>query len=253
MANVQAHYANLLAEHYTWMLGGDLERVAAEDRALLEQLGIVGPRRPNAVAVDLGSGPGPQTLALSDMGFSTVFAVDTSQELLDELAGHARSRPAVRTLNMDLLDALPSVAAQGSLEAVVCMRDTVLCLPDRSDVVLLIERVAESLAEDGRFVLTYRDLTQDLVGVDRFFPVRSAEDRIMLCALDFGPEQVTVSDLVYTREENGWEFRKSSYEKLRVAPDWLSEQIKAVDLEVVHHGAIQRGMWATVAEKTGQG
>lgn len=78
-----AHYQNLLARHYTWMLGGDVERAAAQERRLLEELGVASPERSDAVAVDLGCGPGPQTLALSDMGFGTVIGVDTSQELLE--------------------------------------------------------------------------------------------------------------------------------------------------------------------------
>jgi len=250
MTGVQAHYANLLAEHYTWMLGGDVERVAAEDGALLKQIGVAAPRRPDAVAVDLGCGPGPQTLALADMGFSTVIAVDTSQELLDELTEHARSRPAVRPVNMDLLEALPGVASPGPLEAVVCMRDSVLCLPDHRDVTSLMERVAAALAANGAFMLTYRDLTEPLAGVDRFLPVRSDEDRIMLCALDYAPDTVTVSDLVYTRGDIGWELHKSSYQKLRLAPDWVAEQVAAAGLDVTHHSPLERGMWSTVATKT---
>lgn len=87
------------------MLGGDVEQVAARDRLTLEGLGIAAPGSSgNSVAVDLGYGPGPQTLALADMGFATVVGVDTSQELLAELAQHASSRPTVRTLRADLVD-----------------------------------------------------------------------------------------------------------------------------------------------------
>jgi len=90
MATAGAHYQNLLARHYTWMLGGDLEAAAARERQVLEDLGV----RTGTVAVDLGCGPGPQTLALADMGFRTGIGVDTSQQLLDELAEHAHSIPS---------------------------------------------------------------------------------------------------------------------------------------------------------------
>jgi len=47
--------------------------------------------------------------------------------------------------------------------------------------------------------LTYRDLTQSLDGLERFVPVRSDSDRIMLGALDYqDADTVTVNDLVYT-------------------------------------------------------
>ncbi len=59
MATAGAHYQNLLARHYTWMLGGDLEAAAARERQVLEDLGV----RTGTVAVDLGCGPGPQTPA----------------------------------------------------------------------------------------------------------------------------------------------------------------------------------------------
>ncbi len=53
-----------------------------------------------------------------------------------------------------LLEALSGVALPGAPEVVVCMRDTVLCLPDRRDVASLAERVAASLAANGTFVLS---------------------------------------------------------------------------------------------------
>ena len=109
------------------------------------------------------------------MGFATVVAVDTSKELLAEFAEHARSRPAVRTLHADLLDALPEVAASGALDAVVCMRDTLLHLPDHDAVDRLLARAAAALAAEGTLVLTYRDLTQVLEGVDRFLPVEATQ------------------------------------------------------------------------------
>ncbi len=242
-----AHYRELLARHYSWMLGGDIEQVAAQDRLMLEEL-VGAPASDGAVAVDLGCGPGPQTLALADMGFSSVVGVDTSDELLAELSDNARSRPGVRTLRGDLLDALPEIAASGALDAVVCMRDTLLHLPSRDAVDLLLARAAAALSTDGTLALTYRDLTQALEGVDRFLPVRSDSDRIMLCALDYDdPERVTVTDLVYTRTPEGWELHKSSYPKLRIAPDDLVELIEAAGLSVTNHAQQANGMWATAA------
>ncbi len=242
------HYRELLARHYTWMLGGDVEAVAAQDRLLLERLVDAPDPSDNAVAWDLGCGPGPQSLALADMGFASVVGVDTSEELLAELGEHARSRPAVRTLQADLLDALAALPASGRVDVVVCMRDTLLHLPDHDAVDLLLDRAAAALDEEGMLVLTYRDLTQALEGVDRFVPVRSDSDRIMLCALEYeDPSRVTVNDLVYTRTLDGWDLHKSSYRKLRIAPDALVEQIEAAGFSVTHHAQQTNGMWATAA------
>jgi ubiquinone/menaquinone biosynthesis C-methylase UbiE len=94
MASVQQHYDDLLAKHYTWMLGDDIERAARGQRALLDQLGIWPAESPGgSVAVDIGCGSGAQALALADMGFDTVLGVD-SNAALARRALRAR-RPAV--------------------------------------------------------------------------------------------------------------------------------------------------------------
>lgn len=247
MTDQVTHYRELLARHYSWMLGGDVEEVAAQDRLVLEGLGIRTPSG-DSMAVDLGCGPGPQTLALADMGFTAVVGIDTSEELLTELAHHARSRPAVRTLNADLLTALPDVAPPGSVDVVVCMRDTLLHLPDHAAVDWLLANAASSLTDEGTLVLTYRDLTMPWEGLDRFLPVRSDADRIFMCVLDFDdPDTVTVNDLVYTRASEGWELNKSSYPKLRIAPDALVQRIEAAGLTLSHHEQQASGMWVTAA------
>lgn len=247
MTDQAVHYRDLLAHHYSWMLGGDIEQVAAQDRRNLEGLGIEASG--DSVAVDLGCGPGLPTLALADMGFTTVIGVDTSQELLTELARHSASRPAVRTRLTDLVDALPEVAGHQQIDVLTCMRDTLLHLPDHDAVELLLTRAASSLAAAGTLVLTYRDLTQPLRGVDRFLPVRSDSEKIMLCALDYdSPDRVTVNDLVYTRTPAGWELHKSSYPKLRIAPDTLVKQIEATGMSITQHEQQAGGMWTTVAQ-----
>jgi SAM-dependent methyltransferase len=240
------HYEKLLASHYTWMLGDDLEAVAAGDRKLFQDAGI----RAGALAVDLGCGPGPQTLALADIGFAEVVGVDTSQQLLDELLAHTGSRPAVRVVHDDLVHALPGVADGADVDVVTCMRDTVVHLPGRRAVTQLFSRVAASLAVGGMFILSYRDLTQPLEGVDRFLPIRSDNDRIMLCVLDYpDSDTVTVTDLIYTHVDDGWELHRNSYPKLRLAPDWLCSQLTAAGLQIARHGPGAGGMWQTVATK----
>lgn len=246
MSEVAQHYDALLADHYTWMLGGDLEATAAGDRAWFDQLGV----RPGRVAIDLGCGPGPQTLALSDLGFPRVVGVDTSRQLLDELAEHARTRSGVETIQDDLVTALPAAAGSGSADVITCMRDTLLHLPSRDAVATIFSRAAAALAAGGSLILTYRDLTQPLDGLDRFLPVRSDADRIMLCVLDFTDTgRVIVNDLVYTRTDGEWVLHKSSYPKLRLAPGWVNDQLIAAGLSIAHHAPGQGGMWATVATK----
>lgn len=245
MTTPSEHYDRLLAAHYTWMLGSDIQANARDQAELLRGLGI----RPEAhgdVAVDLGSGPGPQTLALAHLGFSSVTAVDTSRTLLDELAGHAETAgvaDAVRTVHADLVEALPRVAAPAGASAIVCMGDTLTHLPGPADVRALLDGVAHALRAGGHFVVTYRDLTGELRGAGRFFPVRSTEDRLLSCFLEYVDEDtVMVHDLLHTRSGGEWHFQVGSYPKLRLAADWLADEARRAGLEVRHAAAGSRGM-----------
>src|SRR5262249_32641834 len=117
MATVRAHYDTLLAEHYS-RLFGDFEAKVAEQRSLLERLGV--PARPaGALAVDLGCGSGFQTVALARLGFR-VLAIDFSRRLLAELKERARGLP-VEAIAGDIRDV--SRLAPAGIEAAVCMGD----------------------------------------------------------------------------------------------------------------------------------
>ncbi|MEU4360152.1 class I SAM-dependent methyltransferase [Streptomyces virginiae] len=245
MTTAPEHYDRLLAAHYTWMLGSDIHAFARDQAELLRGLGV----RPEAdedVAIDLGSGPGPQTLALAHLGFSPVTAVDLSRTLLDELAAHAETAGvagAVRTVHADLLEALPHVAGSGTMAAIVCMGDTLTHLTSRDDVRSLLDSAACALRPGGHLVVTFRDLTGDLRGDDRFFPVRSTEDQLLTCFLEYvDDDTVMVHDLLHTRSDGQWRLQVGSYPKLRLASDWLSGETRRAGLQVRHAAAGPRGM-----------
>lgn len=86
--------------------------------------------------------------------------------------------------------------------------------------------VHHALAPGGLFVLTFRDLSVALTGLDRFLPVHADADRIMTCVLDYEDERVVVSDLVHMRESAGWTMRKNSYRKLRLAADAVADELR---------------------------
>lgn len=250
MQSVSKHYEDLLARHYTWMLGDDIEATAARQRALLEEIGIAGPINDDgSVAIDVGCGSGAQTLALADMGFATVTGIDSDETLLAELRVHAADRPAVRTVRDEGVSAVEGLTP-GSVDTLVCMGDTVLHLPTTQAVQRLIAAAAAALRPGGSVALTYRDLTRPLMGADRFIPVRSAEDRIMLCFLEYATEGVVaVHDIIYTRATDGWEMQASSYPKLRLAPAWTTDRLSDVGLRIRHHQQQPSGLWATVAQR----
>jgi SAM-dependent methyltransferase len=237
MPTVEDHYRNLLARHYSWMVGLSFEEKVAEQRGILEPLIQ---DRPRGMAVDLGCGPGFQTMALSQLGFRPIHAFDTSDELVGELLPRIGTLPIELHGDMfTLAETVPSEAA----DVIVCMGDTLTHLHTLQSVRLLFRTVAITLAPGGLFVLTWRDLTPELTGPDRFIPVRSDESRIMTCFLEYtSPATVQVHDLIYTRDgaKGGWALEKSSYPKLRLSPAWVAEELNAAGLEAGSPGSAGR-------------
>lgn len=232
MSTAADHYDQMLARHYSWMLGGDITTLAAGQARLLTGLGIT-PSTEGSSAIDLGCGPGNQALALAALGFARVLAVDTSRVLLDELAAHAGDNSAIQPVHADLRGALPKIAEPASAAVIVCMGDTLTHLPDKTDVAALLGDVERALAEGGALVITYRDLTRPLLGPDRFIPVRHSADQLLTCFLEYlDDDTVLVHDLLHTRSDGVWTQRVGSYPKLRLAAGWLADQCRAAGLDI---------------------
>ncbi len=188
MEDVRQHYESLLAKHYTWMFGTSFEAKIAEQRAILEDALKPAASGDGKLAVDLGCGPGYQAMALAQMGHAPVLAVDTSATLLSELRDHQGNLP-IQTAENDIRD-LGKLAAPGTAQVVVCMGDTITHLGSKSDVLALVRAVNKALVPGGAFVVTYRDLSEELHGLDRFIPVHSDDECVMTCFLEFDqPEE----------------------------------------------------------------
>jgi len=236
MSSVNEHYQNVLAAHYSWMFGLTFEEKVQEQQAILsEAIKARENKPPKQLAVDLGSGPGFQTVALAELGFSPVVAIDSSRELLDELRSHVRNLP-IEIKHSDLRE-LPNIVQAGEAAVVVCMGDTLTHLPGKAAVSKLFEDVYRALCPGGLLVVTYRDLTAELKDADRFISVRSDDKTIMTCFLEYeNSETVVVHDLVHTRAADGWQLKKSSYRKLRLAVDWVLRELAAKGFSVQFNG-----------------
>ena len=169
MTSVTDHYATLLAPVYLWMVGG-LDAALARGRAEVE---AVCPRPTDtALAVDLGAGFGMHAIPLADLGYA-VRAIDSSHRLLDALDRHIDGG-TIRTIRDDLRAFRRHLDGPATL--ILCMGDTLTHLPDWDSVRGLFNDVADALAEDGTFLLTFRDYSIPLSGPARFIPVRSKEN-----------------------------------------------------------------------------
>ena len=203
--------------------------------------------RQSGIAVDLGSGPGFQSIALAELGYSPVTAVDSSRELLGELQARKQSY-GIETWETDITR-LDWATLPENASVIVCMGDTLTHLPSKDSVQKLFTDVFQKLAAGGVFVLTYRDLTGELAGTDRFLAVQADDTRIMTCFLEYkSSDAVTVHDLVYVRGEGGWKLNQSSYEKLRLGAGWVASALCKAGFTVTQEGTAGR-LLVAVAQK----
>jgi SAM-dependent methyltransferase len=204
-----AHYDELLAPVYAWMVG-DL-RLARDAAARdLERLGVSAPTTAKR-ALDLGAGLGVHAVPLGEQGYA-VTAIDTSRELLAEFA---RARADVTLIRGDIAGARELTA--GPFHVVLCIGDTLPHLGSLGAVHALFQSARQLLAPDGKLILTWRDHTQAPVGSRRFILVRGDADRILTCALDYSTSTVQVTDILHERGPQGWRLRTSAYHKMRLA------------------------------------
>ncbi len=238
------HYDSHLGKVYSWMVG-DLQAAGQRAAAELDWIGI-GPAvdvrsaggsggtagaadLPIATAVDLGAGFGLHALALARRGYN-VTAVDTCRTLLDELQARTLGESIV-CLEGDIRDFRKRTPAP--VNVILCMGDTLTHLPEQDDVERLLADVAGILAPGGTFAATFRDyVSAPLSGDRRFIPVRSDENRILTCFLEYGERTVTVHDVLHERAGGHWRMRVSSYPKLRLDPQWVAETLAEHDLQV---------------------
>jgi SAM-dependent methyltransferase len=219
------HYENHLAKYYTWMSGGFARKIE-ENRNFFKDHRI----RPclSKVAVDLGAGSGFQSIPLAEIGFR-VIAVDLSRTLLAELDEKAEGL-YIEIINDDLLAF--SKHCPDPVELVVCMGDTLTHLDTHRNIRQLLRKIYNTLEIGGRVILTFRDLTVELKGLDRFIPVRSDANTIFTCFLEYGKDHVVVHDMIYERKNNQWELRKSAFKKIRISPKWTKDTLRDIGFKV---------------------
>lgn len=241
MLSVLKHYEGFLAQRYLWLSGG-MEANLRRFEAFFRDNDIV-PRK-SGIAIDLGAGPGYQSIPLARSGFR-VLAFDLSKTLLGFLQAEAADLP-IEVHNTDMTSF--GTVAPGAVELVICMGDTLPHLPRREDVSQLISEIANHLEPGGRCILSFRNLNHPLTGLDRFIPVRSDENRIFTCFLDYGPERVMVHDLVYERGQEGWSLHKSAYPKLRLDPEIISGMLTKAGLRT-QRPLQERGLVILISRK----
>lgn len=235
----QSHYQQHLARFYTWMVG-DFDSMVRTQMELFVTWGVA--PSGSRIAFDLGSGPGYQSIALARLGFRPI-AVDTSQELLNELGVHS---PEIQTRCCDFRDL--SFAPGVEPELIVCMGDTLTHLDSIDDVRAVTKESYRQLQSGGRLVLTFRDLSNARQELDRFFVVRSDARRILTCFLEDELDTVKVFDLLHEYDGKQWTLSKSCYRKLKLRAAYVSELLSDAGFST-HVETLANGMSAILGRK----
>ena len=226
METVRDHYNRFLGSVYSWILG-DFDTAMQRNAGLFDAMSVA--PAGNGIAVDLGSGPGCQSLPLAERGYD-VLAVDFCQELLDELDSR-KGDAKIRTVCDDLLNFRCHMSEPAEL--ITCMGDTLVHLPDFDSVYKVLEDVAESLTPGGRFIYAIRDyIGYEPKGPDRFIPIRATDDRIFTCFLDYRENVVHIHDILHNKVDGDWSTTISDYLKLRLDSHDIDDRLKASGLEI---------------------
>jgi 2-polyprenyl-3-methyl-5-hydroxy-6-metoxy-1,4-benzoquinol methylase len=235
------HYENHLGNFYSWMTG-DFTEKQSEQQSFFSSHSIL--PRFNALAFDLGSGHGLQSVSLAKLGF-TVTAIDFNPQLLEELERN-RKALSIQIVQDDFLHFLETTCVKAEL--ILCMGDTLTHLENGEAVKKLIRSMEDRLLPGGRIVFSFRDLTRELKGTQRFFAVKSDAQRILTCFLEYFPDHVMVHDILHEKSGEHWTQKISAYPKLRLSEEAITMLLEQAHLKIVSSEIINR-MIFLVAEK----
>ncbi len=230
---VKAHYDRHLADFYAWMTG-DFQAKQMEHQDIFRSFGVV--PRENKVAIDLGAGHGIQSVALAHLGFEVV-SVDFSKQLLVELNVNKGNLP-IEVVESDIMHYLETMDSKAGL--IICMGDTLTHLDSLPAVEKLFRLVKEQLVQGGKVMLSFRDLSTELTHENRFIPVKSDENRILTCFLEYFQDYVMVHDILWERNGGGWSQRVSAYPKLRLAERRVDEMLSSAGMKIIARKSINR-------------
>lgn len=230
---VKEHYDNHLGNIYAWMSGDFASAQSSQQRFFVENDVL-----PNISkhAFDLGSGHGLQSVSLAKLGFDVV-AVDFNHHLLDELTRNTNGL-TVSAVEDDILKFLERVTTSAGV--MVCMGDTITHLESVRQVEAFIRLSYKKLLPGGKLVLSFRDLAHELVGPQRFIPVRQDANRILTCFLEYAADYVMVHDIIHENVNGTWQQRVGAYPKLRLDQSKVVDMVQRQGFAIRFHETINR-------------
>ena len=223
---VKEHYDNHLGYFYSWMIG-DFNEKKNEFLDLCKNQNLY--PFDSKIAIDLGAGNGIQSIALAELGFN-VIAIDFNQQLLSELDSRKKDLQIV-AINSDLRNIIDY--GDKNAELIICYGDTIAHLESINEISKLISDINISLVPKGKFILSFRDYSMELTDTKRFIPVKSDSDRILTCFIEYFNKVVRVTDILYEKEDNDWQQKISSYEKVRISKNMILEMLIEKNFDIL--------------------
>jgi SAM-dependent methyltransferase len=230
---VKEHYDQHLGEFYSWM-AGDFEVKQKEHYEFLKQQRI----EPSSskYAIDLGAGHGVQSVSLAKLGFK-VKAIDFNRHLLTELRNNSKGYD-IEVIEDDFRSFNKYISP--ATELIICWGDTISHLDNLKEIEQLLADCCNVLKENGKIILSFRDYSDELIGNNRYIPVKSDNDRILTCFLEYDTNYVRVTDLLHKKDETGWKQKVSSYKKVRISTALVEEYLLQSGMKIIFNETINR-------------
>ncbi|TGL57833.1 class I SAM-dependent methyltransferase [Leptospira jelokensis] len=232
---VKKHYESHLGNFYTWMLG-DWEKKSEEFKSFLIRQSVT--PKLNQKAIDMGAGNGIQSIPLAELGYH-VTAIDFNPQLLNELNQNIKKSD----LPIQIIDGeITNFALWKDInpELILCCGDTISHLESFEEIKEWMKQCYSSLLPGGKIILSFRDYSKTLQDNERFIPVKSDENRIHTCILDFSDKNILVTDLLYEKIKGEWQMSVSSYRKVRTTLPIIQNYLKEIGFLIIVSEVFQR-------------
>lgn len=227
------HYDNHLADFYSWMIG-DFDKGKESFKDFCNDNAIKPIKTGHAI--DLGAGNGIQSIALGEIGFN-VKAVDFNGKLLSELKSKMGGLP-IELIEDNIINV--KRITDTSVDLIICCGDTIAHLDNFEQLDNLIKECYDLLETNGKLILSFRDYSVALYDTQRFIPVKSDNQRILTCVIDYLDNKITVTDLLHEKKNGTWTQKISSYEKLRLRADYVINKAEIIGFTVSENKNINR-------------
>jgi len=169
-----------------------------------------------STSLDLGCGSGAYSLALCDLGFSEIHAVDYCTEVLHPLL-RTDNRIQTHILDIRLIDN----SMFQDMDLILCTGDTILYLDNVEEIGQLFSHASNMLNHSGVFLLEFRDFSVELPVLERFKTSKLTESYIKNIGLIYEDGYLFTIDIINKKVDGNWVTQKGVSRKLRVASDQI--------------------------------